>query len=93
MDALKPQLLSIGKRCYRVNSSTSNNDQQQQEPTTNEYIEDGLYHFQKTNYFIETEKNIKITDLYSERDSEFPDDFEVIEVSPNRFKISFHVPQ
>lgn len=45
MDALKPQLLTIGKRCYRVNAATSSNEYQQQERTTNEYIEDGLYFF------------------------------------------------
>lgn len=48
MDVLKPQLLWIGKRCYRVNSNTNDNDNQQQQPATNEYVEDGLYSCNKT---------------------------------------------
>lgn len=40
MDVLKPQLLWVGKRCYRVNSVA--NDDNLQQPETNEYIEDGL---------------------------------------------------
>lgn len=45
MDVLKPQLLWIGKRCYRVNSNANDNESDQQVPTINEYIEDGLYYF------------------------------------------------
>lgn len=40
MDVLKPQLLWIGKRCFRVNSVPNDNNVQQSEK--NEYIEDGL---------------------------------------------------
>lgn len=40
MDILKPQLLWIDKRCYRVNSFTNTNAQA--EPVTNEYIEEGF---------------------------------------------------
>lgn len=41
MDVLKPQLVWVGKRCYRVNSVA--NDDNLQQPETNEYIEDGLW--------------------------------------------------
>lgn len=42
MDLLKPQLLWIGKRCYRVNAIANDNYCEQPQPATNEYIEDGL---------------------------------------------------
>lgn len=44
MDLLKPQLLWIGKRCYRVNAITNDNYNETPQPAnaTNEYIEDGL---------------------------------------------------
>lgn len=48
MDILQPQLLWIGKRCYRVND-LANKDFTNQNPRTNEYIEDGLFFF----YLIE----------------------------------------
>lgn len=40
MDILNPQLLWIGKRCYRVNPSNDNSVEPQQQ-TTSEYIENG----------------------------------------------------
>lgn len=43
MDILNPQLLWIGKRCYRVNEVLNDSNCNQQ-PTTNEYIEDGLFY-------------------------------------------------
>lgn len=43
MDVLKPQLLWIGKRCYRVNAIANDTEyEQQQQTATDEYIEDGL---------------------------------------------------
>lgn len=53
MDVLKPQLLWVGKRCYRVNSVA--NDDNLQQPETNEYIEDGLctiFYTRKRIYFL-----------------------------------------
>lgn len=42
MDILKPQLLWLGKRCYRINNTIDKNEQQHQKAATkNEYIEDG----------------------------------------------------
>lgn len=44
MDILRPQLLWLGKRCYRINNNIDVNEQQHQKPTlTNEYIEDGRF--------------------------------------------------
>lgn len=45
MDILRPQLLWVGKRCFRLNKTIDINEQhQQQQPTkTNEYIEDGKF--------------------------------------------------
>lgn len=40
MDILRPQLLWIENRCYRVNSFTNANTQAQ--PVTTEYIEEGI---------------------------------------------------
>lgn len=54
MDVLKPQLLWIGKRCYRVNE-IANDVYEQQQSATNEYIEDGLY---RKFHFIVTQTNI-----------------------------------
>ena len=45
MDVLKPQLLWIGKRCYRVNAIANDAEYEQQQTATNEYIEDGLCPF------------------------------------------------
>lgn len=42
MDALRPQLVWVGQRCYRVNSNRNDNDNNQQASTTNEYVEEGL---------------------------------------------------
>lgn len=42
MDVLRPQLIWVGKRCYRVNSNPNDSEGDQQVSTTNEYIEDGL---------------------------------------------------
>ncbi|XP_055320538.1 activating signal cointegrator 1 complex subunit 1-like isoform X2 [Sitodiplosis mosellana] len=74
MDILKPQLLWIGKRCYRVNSIANDNDYEQQKTATNEYVED---------------------DLYGEENDEMEaqEEFDVVEVAPNRYKTTFHVPQ
>lgn len=54
MDVLKPQLIWIGKRCYRVNSNASDNNMEQ--PITNEYIEDGLHFL----YFFSIQKTSKL---------------------------------
>lgn len=46
MDILRPQLLWLGKRCFRINNTIDINEQQQrqQKPTnTTEYIEDGEF--------------------------------------------------
>lgn len=44
MDILKPQLVWLGKRCYRINNNIDANEQQNQKPATkNEYIEDGKF--------------------------------------------------
>lgn len=43
MDILRPQLLWIGKRCYRINNTIDTNEQLHQKPATNEYIEDGKF--------------------------------------------------
>lgn len=43
MYVLKPQLLWVGKRCYRVNSVANDDNLEQQQPDTNEYIEDGRF--------------------------------------------------
>lgn len=45
MHVLKPELLWIGKRCYRVNGVTIENshEQQKHQQTKNEYIEDGYF--------------------------------------------------
>lgn len=44
-------------------------------------------------YFNRTKTENYFTDLYAEDDNQDHDEFEVIEVAPNRFKTTFHVPQ
>lgn len=46
----------------------------------------------KTTCEAKKENSISFVDLYDE-DVEVEDEFEVIEVSPNRYKTTFHVPQ
>lgn len=41
MDILKPELLWIGKRCYRVNPVANDDSTIKQAPVTSEYVEDG----------------------------------------------------
>ncbi|XP_031617297.1 activating signal cointegrator 1 complex subunit 1-like [Contarinia nasturtii] len=73
MDILQPQLLWIGKRCYRINSVAKETEYEHQQPTRNEYIED---------------------DLYGDEDAIVQDDdIDVIKVSANDYKFTFHVPQ
>lgn len=45
MDVLKPELLWVGGRCYRVNLNTlkDNDDGNNNQKQTNEYIEEGTY--------------------------------------------------
>lgn len=45
MDILRPKLLWIGKRCYRVNDVANDSEFEQQTTANNEYIEDGLCFF------------------------------------------------
>lgn len=42
MDVLRPELMWIGSRCYRVNQ-TSTTREQRAEPSTGGYVEEDLY--------------------------------------------------
>lgn len=106
MDILNPQLLWLGKRCYRINNHIDTNEQQRQKPaTTSAYVEDGEFvglmcTFRKrTKLFrILNDKLIEFfpTDLYADNDEDdvnCQEEYEVIEIAPNRYKSTFHVPQ
>lgn len=93
MDVLKPELMWIGGRCYRVNKTTESNVDNVI-PNSNQYIEDGKpLHSKRThqtpNQFYDNMFSDH-PDLYAEDDD---DDYDIQQIERNRFKTTFHVPQ
>lgn len=105
MDILRPQLLWVGKRCYRINNNIDINEQQQQQRSTNEYIENGecvcaiAMEIEKDKLEKKNFHECFISqDLYDENDdgedcANAQDEYDVVEIAPNRYKTAFHVPQ
>lgn len=98
MDVIKPQLVWVGKRCYRVNS-VGGETHSEQKTTTNEYVEDGLFIFSmRICNCLRSYQRFQflwmfVIDLYGdEQDCEGEDEFEIVEASAGRYKTSFHVP-
>lgn len=92
MEILKPELLWIGSRCYRINAVADDEDSvTDAKPTAkNEYVEEGeiaLNEISLAKYWYTSTQSL--ADLYGEDADE--EEYNVVEQGPNRFKTSFHV--
>lgn len=93
MDVLKPELVWVGGRCYRVNTLKDSDNDAGHQRQTNEYVEEGRLKNRKrsevfTQFFLLN--YLIFTDLYGDADN---DDYIIEEFGSNQYRAKFHVAQ